>query len=425
MSSYISMLEEARAKRWSEAKAVLDTAAREKRELTPAEQSNYSAITKQLDDMRSMIDKLKDDEASRAATEATLAQLARSPQARGLNLKTAEERAVEDKFRSAIFEKNPAPIILRDENARSFYQPGIEARAAREEHRTGLAIGTGTPSTGVGFVGRVLMNLVETSAVLRAGATVITTDSGEPLRIPRQTAYSSASVVAESTAIPEADPTLSQVTLGAFKYGVLITVSNELAEDAGFDLGGYLAQQAGVALGNAFGSDILNGPGTTAPQGILSSITTGVTGPTGTATSFGSQGTAGQGTDLVNSLVGSLAEPYTRSAAFGILCRTSTLTSLRNLKSTQGELVGNSFVNNGPAPFHVDPFVPAMAANAKSLICGDWSRVVVRIVNGMRFEQSRDFAFNTDQTVFRCVMRADAALVDNTGALKAFVHSAT
>ncbi|MGH3734315.1 MAG: phage major capsid protein, partial [Micromonosporaceae bacterium] len=69
--------------------------------------------------------------------------------------------------------------------------------------------------------------------------------------------------------------------------------------------------------------------------------------------------------------------------------------------------------------------VPAPAANAKSVLFGDWSRYFVRMVNGIRFERSDDFAFNTDMVSFRALLRVDGALVDSTGAVKVFQHSAT
>ena len=120
-----------------------------------------------------------------------------------------------------ILEKNPAPIFVKSALPRSYYQPGVEARAL------GKAAGAVNMS-GVAFVDQILLNLVETSAVLRAGATVINTETGEDLRIPRQAAYSSAAIVAEGTAIPESDPTISTITLGAYGYKVLVTISNEL-----------------------------------------------------------------------------------------------------------------------------------------------------------------------------------------------------
>lgn len=77
------------------------------------------------------------------------------------------------------------------------------------------------------------------------------------------------------------------------------------------------------------------------------------------------------------------------------------------------------------SPAYIDPFTPAMAASAKSVIFGDWSRYFVRMVNGIRFERSEDFAFANDLVTFRALIRTDGVLIDNTGAIKAFAHSAT
>jgi len=61
---------------------------------------------------------------------------------------------------------------------------------------------------------------------------VINTTTGEDLTIPTLTGYGSASLTAEGSAISEDDPTYSSITLGAFKYGQLIQVSQELVTDA-------------------------------------------------------------------------------------------------------------------------------------------------------------------------------------------------
>ena len=55
---------------------------------------------------------------------------------------------------------------------------------------------------------------------------------------------------------------------------------------------------------------------------------------------------------------------------------------------------------------------------------GDCSRYVVRLVDGLRFEASSDFAFNEDKVTFRAILRADGALI-NTDAIKHLANSAT
>ena len=86
--------------------------------------------------------------------------------------------------------------------------------------------------------------------------------------------------------------------------------------------------------------------------------------------------------------------------------------------------MGNTYLSQSPAPFYLDPFVPAMAANAKSVLFGDWSRYFVRVVNGVRFERSDDFAFSSDLVTYRAIIRADGALID-VNAIRHFTNSAT
>jgi len=59
------------------------------------------------------------------------------------------------------------------------------------------------------------------------------TTSGEDLTIPTLTAYSSAVLSAAGATMTESEPTYASITLGAYKYGLLIAVASELVNDAG------------------------------------------------------------------------------------------------------------------------------------------------------------------------------------------------
>jgi HK97 family phage major capsid protein len=76
-------------------------------------------------------------------------------------------------------------------------------------------------------------------------------------------------------------------------------------------------------------------------------------------------------------------------------------------------------------PLVADPFMPAMAVGAKSILFGDFSQFFVRLVGGVRFERSDDFAFGSDLVTFRAILRGDGTLVDQTGAIKQYVGAAT
>ena len=151
---------------------------------------------------------------------------------------------------------------------------------------------------------------------------------------------------------------------------------------------------------------------------------TGVTGPAGTGTTLGTQGTANQGTDALWNLVGSVAEPYAASPSAEFLLRNASDIIVRKLKDTTGQPV-NGLTTRGQLlgyPSFVDPFMPAMANTAESIAFGAIDRYFVRIVNGVRFERSDEFRFQNDLVAFRCILRLDAALID-TGAIKSFVNT--
>lgn len=424
----MSILDELRARRrlaWEQAKALADTAANHNRSFTEVEETRWHNLSAQLDQFDERIEQLATQEQRAQSVEDQFAAIRGTP--RGDPPQSPADREVMDAFRSAILERNPKPIEIRWDQPRTYWQPGIERRDL-------LTTAPGNLSP-VSFYSRIVEHMVESSAVLRAGATLLTTDSGEPIRVPRTSALSTAAIVAEGAVIPESDPGLGVVTLGSYKYGFRVEVSTELVQDAGFDLAGYLARQAGTAIGLGLGAHLINGTGTGQPRGVLLDASTGVTAPAGTGTSFGAQGTAGQGTDLLYDLFGSLAEPYTLSPGAAWLLRNATLTSIRKLKTTTaGEIVGGEFVSDPPAgsgasatmigkPAFVDPFMPAMANTAKSTAFGDWSRYFVRMVNGIRFERSNDYAFDRDMVNFRALLRADAALIDTTGAIKVLIHT--
>jgi HK97 family phage major capsid protein len=275
-----------------------------------------------------------------------------------------------------------------------------------------------------------MLYLVEQTPVMRAGALVITTSTGEEMLVPKATAYQSSAITAEGQPISESDPTLAVTSLKAYGYKSFWQVSRELIEDSPANLLDALAQGAATSLALAYGADLATGNGTGKPLGYTNA-TVGKQGPTGTATSLGAQTTVGQGTDLLFDLFGSVAEPYLLSPAVGAVASNASFTIAKKLRDGQNRpvldmtpTVPGASVNLAGYPGYVDPHAPAMAANAKSIAFGDWSRFVVRIVKGVRLERSDDFAFSSDLVSFKAVIRLDGAIVDTT-ALKLFQNGAS
>ncbi len=397
---------------------ILTRAAGEQRDLAADELTAYQAqvvATREADDAI-------EAEHERLLAEARAASRAgRGPTLNRQALDTARA------FRSAIYAKNPAPIEVFSELPDEWPDdmPEVQGRMGRVQvHTRDTLKSTATQALSTDVYSTIVQHLVETSSVMSAGATVITTGTGEDLIIPKSTGFVTTAIIGEGASITESDPTLAVVTLKSFKYSNYFEISSELANDTPTNLLSFLARQAALSLGlgtTGFGNDLVNGVGTTAPRGLLQDAVIGPTAVTGTGTSLGTQGTANQGTDALWNLVGSVAEPYAAAPSAGFLLRNASDVIVRKLKDTTGQPV-QGLTTRGSIlgyPSYVDPFMPAMATTAKSILFGDFSRYFIRIVNGVRFERSDEFRFQNDLVAFRCILRLDAALID-LGALRHF-----
>lgn len=403
MSDYIRQLHEKRMCAWEQAKAVLDVAAGEKRELTAEEETTYQRANEDIGVLDERIKTYIDAEARKADAEKQFAEIAK--------VAPVQARSGMDELRA----------FARGESGRVY-----EARPnGRVDFRTlsKLSAGAGLNTVKTSFYERLIQHLIENSGVLQTSPTVLTTATGEALQIPKTTAHSSnASIVAEAGTLSANEPTFGQVTLDAFKYGFLMQVSHELINDTSVDLDGYLAMQAGRALGNGFGAHLVTGTGSSQPHGVLTASSAGVTGTAAVAGVF----TADNLIDLYYSVIA----PYRSSASCAWLMRDATVAAVRKLKDTTNQYLWQPGLQAGAPdmllgkPVYTDPNVPAVAADAKSVLFGDFSTYFVRHVEGIRFERSDDYAFNTDVVTFRTLLRGDGDQIDTTGALKHFVGGA-
>lgn len=304
------------------------------------------------------------------------------------------------------------------EQLRSFLRGEQRSVAVAPERRdlvkgTATAGGNTVPTT---FYGRLVEHMVEVSGVLAAGPTLLETASGESIEVPTTTAFSTAALTAEAVAIAESDPAFAKRTLGAYKYGATIQVSRELIDDTAVDLLGFIAAQAGRAVGNALGAALVTGSGSSQPAGVATQATAGKTGAATTPT-----------TDDLIDLMYSVISPYRASSSCCWMFRDATAAHLRKLKDDNGQYLWQpSLVLGQPdmllgKPVATDPNVAAADNSAKSVLFGDFAAYWVRLAGGVRFERSDDFAFSSDLVTFKVVARADGMTVDQTGAIKAFV----
>ena len=398
------MLLEQRKKLESQFKEILERAESGKRDLSAEEGVQLDKISGDMDALKVRSDQLVKFDQDQRDMEAALAAVGHT----GDENRGGGQDLVEQ-FRS---------LANRSRQEVTFIPTREELRALSKG--TASAGGNTVPVT---FIGRLLEHMIETATLLRAGATTITTASGENMDMPVTLTHGTAALVAEAGTIAQADPTFGKRTLGSFKYGELILVPNELLTDTAVDLDGYLARMAGRAVGNALGAHLITGTGSGQPTGLFTSTTLGATSPTGT--------TGAPNFDTMIDLLYSVTGPYRNSPDAAWLIKDTTAGGLRKLKDSSGRYLWEPSVVPGTPdtilghPVLTDPNVAATALNAKSVAFGDLSAYMVRLVNSIRFERSDDFKFDADVVAFRCLIRGDGLLLDQTGAVKHIVGAAT
>lgn len=413
MSEVAKGLRERRAKVWEQAKAIADRAADENRAFSGEEQGTWDTLNAELDALDKRIKNVIDGEARAKEAEEAYSKLEAQPQVRGGSQSTDSESADVIAIRAMLRGEAGAPR-------------GYEVKPqSRVDFRTlsKLTAAAGGNAVKTSFYDQLVANLIETSAVLQAGVRILNTNSGETIQVPKTTSHSTAAIVAEAASIGVSDPAFGQASLGAYKYGVMVQLSRELVEDASVDLEGYLAMETGRALGNAFGAHLVTGTGTNQPRGVLADTTLGVT----TATGVAGVPSADNMLDLYYSVIA----PYRNAPTAAYLMKDTTVAALRKVKDTTGQYLWQPSLQAGePDRFgsvkiFTDPYMPATGVNQKSVVFGDFSRYFVRLVGGIRFERSDEFAFSSDLITYRALLRGDGALMDTTGALKHIVGAAT
>lgn len=372
MSEFLKNQVEARNKVWHEAKALLETADAEKRDLTAAEQETYNKLNAELDQRSEFI-----------------------ANARALAEREERAAAVAQDFEIATGKSFDDADLMRS-IARGEVR-GHEFRAL-----------TGTSGSGVvptSFYNRVISALLGQNPIFST-STVINTEGGNTLQIPTLTAYGTNTIKGQGTALDESDPTLSNINLGAFKFGSLVTLSNELIADAGVDVLGLIADAASRKIAYDAGSALTVGTGTVTATGIVTAAASAVTGSTGVAGAPSYENLV----DLAYSVVGN------NRAGYGWMMNNTGLAAVRKIKDGAGNYIFAPAISVdgrdlllGQQVFE-NPAVPSVAVGAKSIVYGKLDDYIVRQAGGIQVATSTDFAFDTDQTVFRVTWRGDGNL---------------
>lgn len=389
--SKILELREKRAKAWDAAKQFLDAKRGADGMLSEEDTATYDKMEQDVMNLGKEIERLERQAAIDAElSKATSTPLTGKPGAKmGKDEKEKTGRASDEykcSFWNAMRVKAPMPSVLN-------------------------ALQEGTDSEGGYLVPdefeRTLVEALEEENVFRTLAHVIRTSSGDR-KIPVVASKGSASWVDEEGAYQESDDAFSQVSIGAYKLGTMIKVSEELLADSVFDLEAYISKEFARRIGSREEESFFNGDGKGKPLGILAAsggAEVGVTAASATAITA----------DEVIDLFYSLKAPYRKNAVW--LLNDATVKQIRKLKDSTGQYLWQpSLVAGTPdtilgRPVKTSAFMPTAAAGAKTIAFGDFKYYWIADRQGRTFKKLSELFAATGQVGFMGTQRVDGKLI--------------
>ncbi len=252
-----------------------------------------------------------------------------------------------------------------------------------------------------------------------APVTILPTNGGNSFPYPTVNFNSSSggrttegSTIGQDTSTP-----FGNVTFGAYPYdSQIIQLSLQLIQDSVIPIDDLLNNEIAQRIGVSENYDLTLGTGTSQPQGIITGA--GASGVTLAATSLGSD--SGVAQDNLLALAYSVAPVYRNKKGVGYMCNDQTVLAYRKLRDSQNRplwqpalTAGEPDTLNGFAVYRNSAF-PLLATGQKALVFGDFSKYVVRVVNGIQVIRLVERYAENGMVGYKAWHRIDGHVVNNT-----------
>lgn len=347
----------------------------------------------------------------------------------GANRRSAEELGLSEDEHT-----NDKKVL--DSAFKAFLRGGIHAltdeqREAVNRRNASIsnALSTGTGSEG-GFTTQnefaaQLIEAMKAFGGVRQVATTLRSESGSQMDWPTTDATSEeGEIVGENAAVTEGDTTFGTIAHVVYKYSSKsIAVPFELLQDSEIDIEAYINSLLAMRLGRITNKHFTIGTGTGQPNGIVTAAGVGKTGATGQTTSLTYQDLI----DLEHSV-----DPAYRAMGAGFMFNDLTLAEIKKLADSQNRPLWLPGIASGEPdrilnrPYTINQDMAVMAANAKSVAFGDFSKYIIRDVMQTQLFRMTDSKYTEKgQVGFLAFLRSGGNLIDVGGAVKVYQNSAT
>ena len=196
-----------------------------------------------------------------------------------------------------------------------------------------------------------------------------------------------------------------KIEMNAFKLGTGVVISNELIEDAFFDIVVYAANLLGLRIGRTLEAAVINGDGIKKPLGILNTIAI-----TGTVKAIVNVATATTGVVVpedLNALIAAVQPSQRAGAKFYV--GDDILTEMTEWVDTTGRPLLQPLAISTVAtdvvytyrgyPIQANYELGGLVAGDECAIFGNVKHYTLRVVRGVRVKASDEVNMLTDETV--------------------------
>jgi HK97 family phage major capsid protein len=273
-------------------------------------------------------------------------------------------------------------------------------------------------------IASMVIDKLKTYGGMREVSSVITTSTGVAMNWPTSDGTADVgAIVGQNTAVNAADITFGTIGLNTFYYtSNKIALPLELITDSAIDVVGYVVDRLATRIARIQNTHFTTGAGTTLPDGVVPKAAVGKTGTTGQTLTVIYE-------DLVD-LKHSVNRAYRSGAKF--MMNDLSVAVVSKLKDTTGRPIWVPAVTVG-APdtllghaMVINDDVAVMAANAKSILFGDFSKYTIRDVAGTtRMQRFDDSAFALSNQVGFCGWQRSGGNLLDVAAVRHYANSAT
>ncbi|MDP9891236.1 HK97 family phage major capsid protein [Variovorax boronicumulans] len=339
-------------------------------------------------------------------------------------------------------EKKKGPRDEKVEGFEIFLRKKDREMSAEDAQKVRNAMSTTTGSEG-GYtvqpiVAKTLIESLKSYGTMRRAAETIQTENGVDMSWPTTDGTAEeGEIVAQNASANDQDIAFGTRALNVYKFSSkVITVPIELLQDSGIDIVGLVNRRMRSRIGRIQNRLFTVGTGTGEPTGLVTAATVGKIGATGQVTTV----TYDDFVDLVDSLDVAYLEPEpgddgAADVRPGWMFSQAIRKVARKMKDTAGRPIWTPSYDAGISgmgsdellgyPVGINNYMPAPAANAKSIAFGSMRNYKVRDAMEVTFYRFDDSAYaKKGQVGFLAFCRSGGNLLD-LGGVKTYQHSAT